>query len=47
MIKLPGTRQFAGGPCYGVERRYTESTGWKMPGEASSRQDGVFGSMEC
>lgn len=28
-------------------RRYTDNTGWKMPGEASSRQFGVFGSMVC
>lgn len=28
-------------------RQYTDSTGWKMPGEASSRQYGVFGSMVC
>jgi hypothetical protein len=25
--------------------QYTDITGWKMPGEASSRQYGVFGSM--
>lgn len=50
MIKLSGSRQLLEALRWVLvfwEARYTDRTGWKMPGAASSRHSGIFGSMMC
>lgn len=49
MINLPCSYQSRDIPQYSLDAQgsYTESTGWNQPGDASSPQYGVEGSMMC